>query len=117
VLLYIIVCSIMNFAISMLYLLVLDSLVYSNVILQVTEYAPLKSLLECLHNDSLRRVLNVNRLCTFAHQIATGMTYLEAQGLIHRDLAARNILVFSHHKVGGQLTNTQLGDNSSCLVL
>lgn len=65
---------------------------------QVTEYAPLKSLLECLHNESLRLVLSVNRLCAYAHQIATGMTYLETQGLIHRDLAARNILVFSHHK-------------------
>ena len=59
----------------------------------------MKSLLECLHNDSLRTSLSVSRLSAFAHQIATGMTYLEAQGLIHRDLAARNILVFSDRKV------------------
>jgi len=59
----------------------------------------MRSLLECLHDATLRQVLGVIRLCEYAHQIAVGMTYLETQGLIHRDLAARNILVFGHNKV------------------
>ncbi|XP_013147489.1 PREDICTED: tyrosine-protein kinase PR2 [Papilio polytes] len=65
----------------------------------VTELAPLRSLLECLREVSLRTSFHVSNLCDFAQQICDGMTYLENKRLIHRDLAARNILVFSKTKV------------------
>ncbi|XP_060517637.1 activated Cdc42 kinase-like isoform X2 [Cylas formicarius] len=65
----------------------------------VTELAPLRSLLECLKEPSLRSSFPVLTLCDFAYQICDGMQYLEASRLIHRDLAARNILVFSKNKV------------------
>ncbi|KAK9879558.1 hypothetical protein WA026_006628 [Henosepilachna vigintioctopunctata] len=65
----------------------------------VTELAPLRSLLECLKEPSLRSSFPVLTLCDFAYQIVDGMAYLEANRLIHRDLAARNILVFSKNKV------------------
>ncbi|CAH0578268.1 unnamed protein product [Chrysodeixis includens] len=65
----------------------------------VTELAPLRSLLECLREVSLRLNFPVPNLCEFAEQICDGMTYLESKRLIHRDLAARNILVFSKDRV------------------
>ncbi|XP_017772695.1 PREDICTED: tyrosine-protein kinase PR2 isoform X3 [Nicrophorus vespilloides] len=65
----------------------------------VTELAPLRSLLECLKEPSLRTSFPVLTLCDFAVQICDGMQYLESKRLIHRDLAARNILVFSKNKV------------------
>ncbi|XP_050360524.1 activated Cdc42 kinase-like isoform X2 [Nymphalis io] len=65
----------------------------------VTELAPLRSLLECLREVTLRSNFSVAVLCEFAEQICDGMTYLENKRLIHRDLAARNILVFSKNKV------------------
>ncbi|KOB70466.1 putative tyrosine-protein kinase pr2 [Operophtera brumata] len=65
----------------------------------VTELAPLRSLLECLREVSLRSNFPVPNLCEFAKQICDGMTYLENKRLIHRDLAARNILVFSKERV------------------
>ncbi|CAG4962033.1 unnamed protein product [Parnassius apollo] len=65
----------------------------------VTELAPLRSLLECLREVSLRTNFPVPNLCEFAQQICDGMTYLENKRLIHRDLAARNILVFSKDRV------------------
>ncbi|XP_058798592.1 activated Cdc42 kinase-like isoform X2 [Phymastichus coffea] len=78
-----------------LYGVVLDT----NSLMLVTELAPLRSLLECLKEPSLRSSFPVPSLCDFAVQIADGMQYLEAKRLIHRDLAARNILVFSKNKV------------------
>ncbi|XP_076221011.1 activated Cdc42 kinase-like isoform X1 [Nomia melanderi] len=78
-----------------LYGVVLDT----NSLMLVTELAPLRSLLECLKEPSLRPSFPVPSLCDFAVQIADGMQYLEAKRLIHRDLAARNILVFSKNKV------------------
>ncbi|XP_048488545.1 activated Cdc42 kinase-like isoform X3 [Plutella xylostella] len=65
----------------------------------VTELAPLRSLLECLREVSLRPHFPVPTLCEFAEQICSGMTYLEQKRLIHRDLAARNILVFNKDRV------------------
>ncbi|XP_037868105.1 activated Cdc42 kinase-like isoform X2 [Bombyx mori] len=65
----------------------------------VTELAPLRSLLECLREVSLRPNFPVPTLCEFAEQICDGMTYLENKRLIHRDLAARNILVFNKDRV------------------
>jgi len=66
-----------------------------DAIMLVTELAPLRSLLECLREPSLRSTFCVTRLADFCSQVATGMRYLEAKRLIHRDLAARNILVFN----------------------
>lgn len=78
-----------------LYGVVLDT----NALMLVTELAPLRSLLECLKEPSLRTSFPVLTLCDFAIQICDGMQYLEMKRLIHRDLAARNILVFSKNKV------------------
>jgi len=68
-------------------------------VLQVTELAPMRSLLECLKETSLRLEFPLPKLCDFAQQICDGMSYLENKRLIHRDLAARNILVFNKSKV------------------
>ncbi|XP_071110149.1 activated Cdc42 kinase-like isoform X4 [Haliotis cracherodii] len=70
-----------------------------NALMLVTELAPMRSLLECLKETSLRLDFPIPRLCDFAQQICDGMSYLESKRLIHRDLAARNILVFSKNKV------------------
>ncbi|KAJ4433872.1 hypothetical protein ANN_16185 [Periplaneta americana] len=78
-----------------LYGVVLDT----NALMLVTELAPLRSLLECLKEPSLRASFPILSLCDFAIQICDGMQYLEMKRLIHRDLAARNILVFSKNKV------------------
>lgn len=71
----------------------------SIVLLQVTELASLRSLLECLKDPLMRSSFPVLRLCEFAVQICDGMSYLENKRFIHRDLAARNILVFAKDKV------------------
>jgi len=76
-----------------LYGVVLDDT--SSQIMLVTELAPLRSLLECLKEPSLRATFTVACLAAFCQQICHGMMYLEDKRLIHRDLAARNILVFS----------------------
>lgn len=75
---------------------VLDS---NSMMMLVTELAPLKSLLECLKDQSIRLTFTVSSLCDFACQICDGMQYLERNRLIHRDLAARNILVFTKNLV------------------
>ena len=69
------------------------------IVFQVTELAPMRSLLECLKEPALRSDFPLPRLCDFAQQICDGMSYLESKRLIHRDLAARNILVFSKSQV------------------
>lgn len=68
-------------------------------VLQVTELAPLRSLLECVREPALRGSFPVTTLAEFAYHIADGMAYLENRRLIHRDLAARNVLVFTKDKV------------------
>ncbi|VVC45669.1 Hypothetical protein CINCED_3A018950 [Cinara cedri] len=87
--------SIDNEHIVRLYGVVLDT----DALMLVTELAPLRSLLECLKEPSLRASFPVMSLCDFAIQICNGMHYLETKRLIHRDLAARNILVFTKNKV------------------
>ena len=67
----------------------------SSPLMLVTELAPLKSLLECLKDETIKSSFTVALLCDFACQICNGMQYLEKNRLIHRDLAARNILVFT----------------------
>ena len=78
-----------------LYGVVLDSA----QIMLITELAPLRSLLECLKEQSLRSTFTVSCLVELSQQICQGMLYLESNRLIHRDLAARNILVFSKNLV------------------
>eukprot|EP00092_Neocalanus_flemingeri_P101629 GFUD01129951.1.p1 GENE.GFUD01129951.1~~GFUD01129951.1.p1 ORF type:complete len:1100 (+),score=246.67 GFUD01129951.1:50-3349(+) len=68
-------------------------------IMLITELAPLRSLLECLKESSLRTTFTVSCLGSFSQQICQGMMYLESKRLIHRDLAARNILVYSKDTV------------------
>ncbi|KAG8229034.1 hypothetical protein J437_LFUL007589 [Ladona fulva] len=63
-----------------LYGVVLDA----NALMLVTELAPLRSLLECLKEPSLRPSFPVLSLCDFAIQICDGMQYLEQKRLIHR---------------------------------
>ncbi|KAL5015114.1 hypothetical protein ScPMuIL_009384 [Solemya velum] len=70
-----------------------------NSLMLVTELAPMRSLLECIKEQSLRLDFPLPRLCDFAQQICDGMSYLESKRLIHRDLAARNILVYNKNKV------------------
>lgn len=58
----------------------------SSSLMLVTELAPLRSLLECLKDQSIKSSFTVSLLCDFAYQIANGMQYLERNRLIHRDL-------------------------------
>jgi len=69
------------------------------MMVQVTELAPMRTLLDCLQDKLLGHTFGVKLLCDLALQIADGMAYLEKRRLIHRDLAARNILVFAKDKV------------------
>ena len=66
--------------------------------LQVTELAPLGSLIDRLQMGGHRYLIST--LCEYAIQIATGMAHLESKRFIHRDLAARNVLLASSEKVG-----------------
>lgn len=61
---------------------------------QVTELAPLGSLLDRLRKRQGHILISV--LCRYTVQIACGMAYLESRRFIHRDLAARNILLASN---------------------
>ena len=68
-------------------------------IMLITELAPLRSLLECLKEPSLRTTFTVPCLGSFSQQICQGMMHLESKRLLHRDLAARHLLVFSKDPV------------------
>lgn len=59
--------------------------------LQVTELAPLGSLLDRLRKHQGHFLLGT--LSRYAVQVAEGMGYLESKRFIHRDLAARNLLL------------------------
>jgi len=70
--------------------------VFVSVFLQVTELAPLGSLLDRLRKFDSHIIFT---LCEWAVQVAVGMAYLEHKHFIHRDLAARNILLASVERV------------------
>ncbi|KAJ7999155.1 hypothetical protein DPEC_G00212470 [Dallia pectoralis] len=63
----------------------------------VTLLSPQGSLVEHIrrHRDSL----DPQRLLNWCVQIAKGMCYLEANGMVHRNLAARNVLLKSDYMV------------------
>lgn len=56
---------------------------------QVTELAPLGSLLERLRCVRPQGPVLIHTLCQYAVQVSCGMAYLEQRRFIHRDLAAR----------------------------
>lgn len=64
---------------------------------QVTELAPLGSLLKKLREEPEQFL--VASLCSFVVQIVAGMKYLEKHRFVHRDLAARNCLLMTYEKV------------------
>ena len=65
--------------------------------LQVTELAPLGSLLDRLRKPGKKLLLT--SLHGYAVQVCNGMSYLESKKFIHRDLAARNVLLASPEMV------------------
>lgn len=58
----------------------------------ITRFCPGKSLFDRLHRTNVTR-LNPDRLTAVAYQVAEGMKFLHANGIVHRDLKTMNILL------------------------
>ena len=58
----------------------------------ITRFCPGKSLFDRLHRANVAR-LNPDRLTAVAYQVAEGMKFLHANGIVHRDLKTMNILL------------------------
>ena len=66
-----------------------------NDLIQIMEYAPMKSLDDCLISPNAKREYTVQILFEFIKQIAAALSYLEKRFFIHRNLTCRNYLVFN----------------------
>ena len=58
----------------------------------ITRYCPGKSLFDRLHRP-MSRQLTPLQLTSLAYQVASGMAFLHANGIVHRDLKTMNILL------------------------
>ena len=84
------------------------------ILVQVTELAPLGSLLKKLREEPEQ--FHVASLCSFVVQIVAGMKYLEKHRFVHRDLAARNCLLMTYEKVSGSLYGEKTSRKSEASV-
>lgn len=85
---------------------ILQNLSYFHIITFYGLSSDMNSLIFANHGESLKfeypqmkcsNVIMSQQLATVAYQIACGMMYLEAKGIIHRDLHAGNILIDKYH--------------------
>uniref|UniRef100_H3D7Y9 Activated CDC42 kinase 1 n=1 Tax=Tetraodon nigroviridis TaxID=99883 RepID=H3D7Y9_TETNG len=75
----------------------LHGIVLTQPMKMVVELAPLGSLLDRLRKRQGH--ILISSLCTYAVQVACGMSYLEQKRFLHRDLAARNVLLSTNETV------------------
>lgn len=85
---------------------ILQTLSYFHIVTFYGLSSDMNSLIFANHGESLKweypqmkcsNPLISQQLATIAYQIACGMMYLEAKGIIHRDLHAGNILIDKYH--------------------
>lgn len=58
----------------------------------ITRFCPGNSLFDRLHRPNMK-ALSADRLTAIAYQVAEGMRFLHANGIVHRDLKTMNILL------------------------
>ncbi|CAH1155734.1 unnamed protein product [Phaedon cochleariae] len=57
----------------------------------IMEFCPYGPLFDLLKNQ--KNIVTINRVCSWAKQIANGMYYLHSHKIIHRDLKSPNVLI------------------------
>jgi serine/threonine protein kinase len=62
----------------------------------LTRFCAGKSLFDRLHRPASNEGLTARQLSTIAYQVAEGMQFLHANGIVHRDLKTMNILLDEH---------------------